>query len=209
MTRDISNETVKGINSDGFAWVIALMMDLDGGIVYVHTGVGKIEFNGAVWRGVGNLAKISGFSEAADGGDDRINVGLSGIPVKTMPDFVEELSGTVQTGRDWSLHLVILDSGGDVYGSPDEISSGITGAADLIDGPEKTVTLSLITEAALMRAVLFFRFTNEDQQLFFPGDTAFQYVGDLSDELRWGSADPRTITRDKYEEISDTRGRRR
>ena len=199
MPRDIHNNVSKGVEGD-FSWVIMLEIQLDSGTVYVHTGVGSLDWDGATWQGVGSLARLSGLTESADGGDDRMTVGLSGLPIETMPDFVTEFTEEDTTGRDWFMYFAMLDDDGDIENEDDvvELSAGLTGAVDLGDGDNRVVTLSLTTEAAQGRAKLFYRFTNEDQQKFFSGDLAFEFMNDLTDELRWGSADPKPIDRGPF-----------
>lgn len=202
MTRDIDQVISDAVESD-FGWVLLLRMNLDSGDVFVHTGVGPLEWDGNIWLGVGSLATISGMVETVDGGDDRITVGLSGIPIETMPDFVDEFTEEDTAGREWFMYIAVLDENGDIDGEASELNSGTTGAADLVDGPTKAITLSLVTEAALMRAVLFFRMTDEDQQSLYSGDLFFEFMSDLGDELRWGSADPRQLIRDRPGDVSD------
>ncbi len=193
MTRELETETSDAVEGGNPKWVILLQLDFDSGTVYMHTGVKAIPWNGATWLGVGSMARISGIVESADGGDDRITVALSGIPIESMPDFVDEFTEEDTAGRDWTMFMGILNSGGDLEGDASELTAGITGATDLIDGPESSVTVSLITEAALMKASLFYRMTDEDHQKIFPGDLGFEFMSDLGDEIRWGSADPKLV----------------
>ncbi len=194
MSRDLTSEVNAAIQSD-FGWVLMLQLDLDSGSVFVHTGVGTIPWNGESWRGVGSMASISGMVETVDGGDDRITVSLSGIPIETLPDFVDEFTLEDTAGRDWFLYIAILDENGEIDGDATQLNSGQTGAAELTDGPNATVSLSLVTEAALMKAILFYRMTDEDQQGLFPGDLFCQYMNDLGNEIRWGSSDPTSLPR--------------
>ena len=193
MPHDIDAPTQNAIKSNKFNWVILLEMRLPTATVYAHTGVGDLDWNSQTWKGVGNMASFSGLVETADGGNDKMSVALSGIPIDTMPDFVEEMTEQDTAGQLWFMYLAILDDDGEVDGEATEIGAGITGASELIDGDNRIVTQSLVTEAALMRNMLHYRFTNEDQQKFFPGDVFFEFMTDLENELRWGSADPVTV----------------
>lgn len=188
MTRDIPATLEQAVEGN-FGWVLMLKIVLDSETVYAHTGVGEIEWDGQVWLGVGNMAQISGMVETPDGGDNRITVGLSGIPVEAMPDFVFEFTEEDTTGRQWVLYIGELDEDGNLQGDAVELNAGLTGAVDLIDGPTRTVTLSLITEAALMKSILFYRMTDEDQQFLFPGDLGFGFMSSLGDNINTGSGD--------------------
>lgn len=192
MARDI-NSTISDAVEGNFGWVLMLQLDLDSGSVYMHTGVGEIPWNGQTWLGVGSMSNISGLVETADGGDGRITVGLSGIPIAAMPDFVDEFTTEDTAGREWFLYIAKLDDDGVIDGDASLLNSGLTGAVDMVDGDDSSVTLSLVTEAALMQSTLFYRMTDEDQQRLFPGDKFCEFMNDLGDEIRWGTADPKQI----------------
>ena len=197
MTADLDAPLKEAVQGGQFNWVIMLQIGLDTGTVYAHTGVGDLSWDGATWLGVGSMAQFSGLTETADGGDDRLTVALTGIPVETMPDFVDEFTLQHTAGAPWFMYIAKLDDDGEIDGEPTEIGAGLTGGADLIDGPTRSVTVSLVTEAAQMRSRLFYYFTNEDQQKFFSGDLGFEFMTDLVNELRWGSADPTPVAQER------------
>ena len=190
MTRELTPDFSDLVEGD-FGFVLMLKIVLDSETVYVHTGVGEIPWDGATWLGVGTMAQISGMVESVDGGDNRITVGMSGIPIEAMPDFVMEFTEEDTAGRDWFLYIAPLDENGDITNDADvkELNAGQTGAVDLVDGPTRSVTLSLVTEAALMKSILFYRMTDEDQQFLFPGDKGFEFMNDMDGTINVGSGD--------------------
>lgn len=190
MTRDLDIAVSDAVASNAFAWVLLLKLELDSETVYVHTGVGDLSWDGQTWLGVGSMANIAGFTESIDGGDNRITVALSGIPIEVLPDFIDEFTTQDTAGRAWTLYVAALDSDGEVDGEASLLNSGQTGAVDMVDGESPTVSISLVTEAALMRGVLFYRFTDEDQQSLFAGDLFCEFASDVGDDIAWGATDP-------------------
>ena len=195
MTRELDTTVSAAVAGSDFKWVVMISLAFDSGTVYLHTGVGDLTWNSQTWQGVGSLASISGIVESADGGDDRINVSLGPLPGETFSNFVTEFTTQDTAGRAWFLYLAVIDGLNVVQGEASELSAGLTGPSDMFDGEARSVSLSLVTEAAIMRSMLYYRMTNEDQQKLFPGDKFCEFMNDLSDEIRWASADPASVAR--------------
>ncbi|MEO0485268.1 MAG: hypothetical protein AAF092_05095 [Pseudomonadota bacterium] len=74
--------------------IVFLWIDWPGEPVLAHTAQGKIEIDGVTYLGVGGLGSISAVVSGDAGGEDRLELGLLGIPDDLMNDpFNEDAIG--------------------------------------------------------------------------------------------------------------------
>lgn len=184
------------------------------GPVYVWTGTYSIDWNGHTWLGVGGLGSISTIEEGSTVEAKGITVSLSGIQTDLLTDILQEF----QVGLPAIVYLGFFDtgtsdSGGGGYGLggygeggygsgsssvgingliPDPIISwaGRTDQPTIeMDGSTATISINCENQLVEMNIAVDRRYTNEDQQLDYPGDRGMEFVNSIQDaRIFWGSA---------------------
>lgn len=192
MSRTLPTDFNNKIQEEFISWALLLELEFDDDTVNVWTGVGDLSFDGKTWQGVGTLGSISGALERIDQQDDRIVATLSGIPDETMPDLVGEVTDGDPVGRPYTLTMAMIEEG-PVVSSSITISAGQMDAVDIIDGAASSISIQLVSEAAVLKRRTFYRMSDQAQQSLFADDVGLAFVTDLDDNVRWGSAGPQQI----------------
>lgn len=149
---------------------------------YIWSGVGSLVFGGNTYLGVGSLGKIDRIQEGVDVHAYGTTVMLSGID----PTLLAESLGDIQLGAPAKISLALLDASGNVlnvYGT----FSGVVDKPVISPGlKEVSISLSLETKLSNLSRASNRRYTAGDQNLYFPGDTFFNFVEPLNDQaLKW------------------------
>jgi hypothetical protein len=151
------------------------------GTIYVWSGYGTFSWNGQTWIGLGKFGGISAIPEGT--GTDTtglpgtvshgITLTLSGVP----NDLLSEALNQCQQGLPVSLWLGFLTPQGAIIADPVLLWAGRSDVPTIKEGPE-TSTIELTVENSLidLERARERHYTDADQQLFYPGDTGFQYV---------------------------------
>jgi hypothetical protein len=148
------------------------------GTVYLWSGVGPKVWNGHTWLGAGKLAGLSGISESGGMNADGLVCTLSGIPNDLLTKALSEL----RHSKKGTLWFAYLDAGDAVIPDPYQLFSGVVDAAVVRRG-RKTSTIAITYEnRSIDGRARSRRYTNEDQQIDFPGDTGLRYINDLQDK---------------------------
>lgn len=192
MSRTLPTDFNNKIQEEFISWGLLLELEFDDDTVNVWTGVGDLDFDSKTWQGVGTLGSISGALERIDQQDDRIVATLSGIPDETMPDLVGEVTDGDPVGRPYTLIMAMIEEG-PVVSSSITISAGQMDAVDIIDGAASSISIQLVSEAAVLKRRTFYRMSDQAQQSLFEDDIGLAFVTDLDDEIRWGAAGPQQI----------------
>jgi hypothetical protein len=125
-----------------------------------------------LYKGVGNFLDVSTIEDGATVQARGINVSLSGIDPTLLPAALSEF----QVGLSATLTLGLL-------ADRLPINAPVVAWQGRTDQPtitvdEKTATISIALESVLvdMNTPVPYRYTNQDQQLFYPGDLGFAWV---------------------------------
>ena len=193
MTRGLSGALEATVAAETVRPAYLLEMRLDSGNVNVWSGTGTLVWNSKNWEGLGAMGAISGPTEASDLSDTVMRATLSHIPIDTLPDFVTEFKTSNPRGRGFDLHLAFFKNDGTID-DVITVTTGFIDAVSMVDGEEGAVQIDLVSEAALLARTRVYRFTAQHQEDLFSGDKGLEFVTDLDDEIRWGSATPKTLT---------------
>ena len=146
------------------------------GWVRAHTGVGDRTYQGQVYKGVGEMAKIGQFKESGGRSSRGFDVSLVVDDVTLFADTVQE-DPTNGVAR---LHLVGLDENRRVTEGA-LLFDGDIGGVSVKKGRPFVITLKLTDwYERWSNPVQNFRMTDEAQQAKHPGDKFFNQVEKLA-----------------------------
>jgi hypothetical protein len=151
--------------------------------VFVHSGIGNITYSGNTYLGAGNLVDIDGLEESEDIAPTQLDLTLNYVPVQHINEALD--SGNY--GDTVTLYLGYKNSAGQLVADPELIWRGFFEHATIKIGSENAVTVSCQHELTILDDRPGRRWTDEDQQAEFAGDTGFSFAADMpTRKLLWG-----------------------
>jgi hypothetical protein len=152
--------------------------------VYIWSGVGNLVYAGNTYLGVGNLGSISRVSAGVDLAAGGMVVSLSGIDANLLHESLTD----IQLGAPATIRFALLDAGGNVLGTPYPLFVGLVDKPTITPGLKAiTISLALETRFTNLQRANARRYTAGDQGIYYPDDSAFQWVEQLNDQaLKWG-----------------------
>lgn len=178
MPRDISSGMSAPLQSNYIRPCFLAVITFKSRTVYCWSGVGNIVYSGNTYLGVGDFGKLGSVVEGTDVQAYGTSISLSGID----PLLLSECMDDIQLGAPATIYFALLDGNGNIFGTPYPLFVGTVDQPSVKVGM-KTLTISLALEnklANLQRANMR-RYTAADQQLYYPGDSFFNFVELLSD----------------------------
>lgn len=149
--------------------------------VHVHSGVGTILFGGNSFLGVGALGGISGVKEGMETRPYDINLTLTGIPTEYLAITLDQH----YQGKLAVIYIALFDVEHVIIGDPVVIWKGFLDYASVDLGETATVNVTARNRLTDWQRPRIRRYTHEDQQSVYPGDTGLSYVATMADkELR-------------------------
>jgi hypothetical protein len=110
LARNLDSSLASALTSNNIIPAILVSLQFKSGTVYVWNGVGDMAFGGVLYKGVGNLGKISPIKEGSSVGAEGVQVTLSGIGASPItpaltPPYPATNPVTVPAGQyvAWSL----------------------------------------------------------------------------------------------------------
>lgn len=208
--RDLSTGMSIQLQADSLVPVFLYEGEFSNGTLRLWTGVGEIGWDDKTWFGAGNMISFGGVEETSELRAVGVRISLSGISSDVI-SLVLSQARSGKAGRLWFGCLVsgtAWDDGGTEWDDGGTEWDAMTGQFKILvvspyqffvgklDVPEiddsgETCTVSVAYESNLidMNRARVRRWTNEDQQINYPGDKGFEYVGDLPDKkIVWGGA---------------------
>lgn len=186
MARTMSSAMLAAIQSASTRPAIFLEATFVTGTVYLWTGIGTIAWNSHSWIGIGTFGGITAIEEGA-------NVQARGITLTTSgfdPVWLAHVKDEFQLGAPVIVRLGFFDE------APALITDPVIAWAGKMDQPVIDVgaATAIISIACENRLVLTNvpcqrRFTNDDQQLDYPGDNGMSFVNGMQETtVTWGVA---------------------
>lgn len=171
----------------------------DGGTIRVHNGVGNIKWGlddqspaeTAVWIGAGAILQASSIVDADERGPTRVTFKFSALTDEVKDAAADE----ALFERLISVYLGFLDAAGNLTADPDLRWQGYMDTATFeLGGPVDAITVTAESELVRDFTPTGSRFTDEDQQERYSGDTGFEFLDQMEDALvQWGP-DGQTLT---------------
>ena len=153
------------------------------GPLRMWTGIGdrtiNVQGSNQVFTGTGNLLTIGDLEEVGDLSAKSVDLTLSGIPVSIVSLALQE---------PYQRRVMRLYLGEQSDSSVVEIFSGKMDKMTIVDEAESS-TINLTVESKLieLERPSGWRYTNENHQSRYDGDTFFSYVQSMQDQtLIWG-----------------------
>jgi hypothetical protein len=149
------------------------------------SGYGTLTTGGYNWLGTGDLISISPIEENDTLTAAGITVKLSGVGIGPVTQALAEL----RTGQPGLLKLGLFDSSNVVIADPKTLFRGKLDAVAIDDKDPANPALLLSFENQLidLKRPREWRFTNQSQEILYPGDRGFRFVEALQEKvLTWG-----------------------
>lgn len=159
-------------------------LEFDPATLRLWTGIGPIAWNGQTWQGVGVMGRIGGVNETMEIRAAGATMELSGLNSDLLAAGLNEHYQN-RPARVW---LAFLDAGGQVIADPVLIFANRMDVMEVDDqGDTSTIRLTTINNLIDLRRARAWRYTDQDQQQLFPGDTSLRFVARLQNkEIVWG-----------------------
>jgi hypothetical protein len=183
MTRTLTPTVAAAVTQEQVARTVAVELDFPSGISRWNASPATITIDGNPFLGVGVLGTISVTEESAELRAYGLTLALSGIPrdaiTLALLQGYQNRPGTVwEVPLDPDTHAVLS--------RPVVIFRGRMDTLDVSLGDTATVTVSLENRLADWDRPRMRRYTDEDQQKAFPGDTGFRFLpASTEKEIVW------------------------
>lgn len=167
--------------------VYAVKLEYDSGTLRFNTSDRNYDIDvdgdgSQTFLGVGRIGGISAISEHTELKANRIQLGMSGIP----GDAVSIALGEPYQGRTIKIWAVYLDEDFQVIADPIVAWQGFIDLMDIVLGETASVTLTAENELVRWERPNIKRYTNEDQQVLYPGDKGLEFMTNSEKEFLWG-----------------------
>lgn len=190
-SRGLTSGMQTAVAGGNFVPALFVFCDFSSGPVYVWTGWGSISWNGHTWTGLGDFIACDKIAEDAQVAARSLKLSLNGVPSSIITIAMTDL----YRGRACQIFLGAFDTTTNpptLISSPIQIFGGRMDVMTIRDAGDKcNIDLTVETRLIDLQRQRERRFTDADQKFFYPGDTGFQYVAGLQDQLiYWGQATP-------------------
>jgi hypothetical protein len=176
--RDMTSAYLAAISSAMLRPALFVQATFVSGPLYVWSGMGPITWNGQTWIGVGTLGTVSTIEEGSTVSAKGVTLTLSGLDPTLLEDVMEEF----QVGLPALVYLGVFDATGALIADPVCCFSGRMDQPTIdISGTTASIAINCENRLVEMNVSVERRYTDEDQQLDYPGDLGFQFVNGIQD----------------------------
>lgn len=186
MSRNLTSGMATAVTADRVMPVLFVEASFASGFLRVWSGIGAKSWNNLTWAGVGNLGSISEVSESATVEAQSVTLVLSGIPNDVLGDVLRE----IRQGHPCRIWLGMMDEADNIIVDPYCVLAGRIDVGAVEEHPETSIA-SITVEKQLvdMKRLRERRYSDQDQQFYFPGDLGFAYVSAIQQwNGVWGKA---------------------
>jgi hypothetical protein len=184
--RNATSEFIAAL-AEGYLYpVILVEIQFASGTVYMSSSYQPLYYLGNTYTGVGSLLQVSTIEDGSTVQARGITVTLSGIDPTLLPAALNEF----QIGLPAIVYLGLYSTGGQNQISESVIAwSGRTDQPTIaVDATTATISINLESILLDMNVPVPWRYTNQDQQLWYPGDLGFSWVNSIqSIPVYWGT----------------------
>ncbi len=184
MSRELTPEQQAAAEADHLAVVFMARMDLDSGIVAVHTGLGTITHGGVDYLGVGNVGTIDEIEEGSEARVYGCRFQLSGLPPENIAIALAE---PIQ-GRIAKLWVAQLDTRHHtLIGDPILLGRYRLDTMPITLGDKSVIQVTAENALSRWGTPIVARYNHEDQISRYPDDKGVEFVAQMVEkEIRWG-----------------------
>jgi len=178
--RELTSGVKAGFGEQVVSPHVLCKLEFPSGTVRFWTGEIEIDWDGKTWDATGRAVSFSAFAETTDGSSQGISIDISGIDSSDVSDVVDDefqdSDSTLWIGLyDQETHTLTAD--------PFQMFHGKMDSAELRDDGNQAL-ISLRCESKLIDQIkrISYRYTNQDQQLLYPGDLGLEFVAGIQDK---------------------------
>ena len=181
MTRSIGATNVAHVDGSHVTDVLLVLFDYDTPR-YVHTGYGSITWDGNVYLGVGTLADVDTVKESDSLKPNKVTLTLNGLDAAWITEALE----AGRYGDRITIYAGYRDAGGALIADPWTVFVGTHEFANIQLGAANSIKVTARNDLARLSEINGRKYTNEEQQRLFAGDTGLSFVADVIDkDLIW------------------------
>lgn len=160
------------------AVAVYIQLDFASGTQRFWTGGYDTVWNGESWKGSGGCVGIGEIRETEQLIATSVQLTLAGA----ADELTALLLSEKVRGRPCTLWFTPLNGADDPGGSPPEEFRGkLDEPAIRIEAPDAKISVNVVSVLADFARPAERRYSNEDQQLFYPGDTIFDGIHETMD----------------------------
>jgi hypothetical protein len=183
MPRPMSSGMLAALQASSLQPAIFVQATFASATAFMWSGVGNTTWNGHTWLGLGSLLGITSMEDGATVEARGITVTLSGIDASLLASCLSDF----QLGLPVTVYLGMF-SGGSLIADPITSWAGRMDQPTIdVSGTDATISINCENRLVDMNIPVDRRYTNNDQQMTWPGDLCFQFVDGLQEQtLYWG-----------------------
>jgi hypothetical protein len=184
MPRALDTTLAADMASPNFQPVVLASLAFRSQTVYYWNGRGNLVWNSMTFEGIGTLGRIGAIGAgSSDLAEMPTTLAASGLDANLLGETMTD----IQMGAPVSIWLGSWLNGG-LHGTPYLLFQGGMGQPAITADPQKfDIALTLQTKMAQLSRATCRRYTADDQRLFYPDDSGFNWVEILNDiALLWG-----------------------
>lgn len=176
MSRDLTAGMQTEVAGKLIRPLVLVKFEFDSGDLRLWNGIRPLTFNAEVYTGAGNLLQISGIQETQMLKAAGVTFTLSGIDAAAIAVALAE----DYHGRPVTMWFGALDASENIIGDPFAQFKGTLDVMTLEDdGQTATIAVAAENELVNLERARERRYTDEDQELDYPGDRIFEFVPGL------------------------------
>jgi len=178
--KTLSSDVTNGLAASEVALVLLLKLEFDSGTVALNTSNWHLTWGGTTYQGAAGLGSISQV-EDSPGEIKGLSFEISGVAASSIS---LALDGSDEwQGAPVSIYAALVSLSTGAVIDADLIWSGLGDTMSIQEDGETCAVQATAESSAvdLLRGVPV-TYTHADQQVFWPGDLAFQFVNDQSDK---------------------------
>lgn len=167
--------------------VVMAKLEFDSGTLYLHDGIGSLISGGNTYLGAGRFGGIESAEEALQLVAKPLTLSLSGVDTTIVNEAMTEN----YQNRPVTIYVGFLNSSNAFVDTPEIVWEGrMNQMSFTVSRGEASIKLSC--EYRLRREPIIARFSDQDQQVAFPGDRFFDLLPTIANYAgKWGQRDVR------------------
>jgi hypothetical protein len=184
MTRIVATANATEADKPSVLMTVLVDLDLPGGHLYVHDGLGTLTFGGNDYLGVGQFGGIDGnVQDSLTVVARSVNLSLTGVDAAVLSSA---MAGSYQ-GRSVVIYLGFIDPDSRAFvATPETLWEGRIDYME-VNLEQGSGSIKVSCEHRLRREPRIARYTDEDQQVAYPGDTFFHLLPFIAGfKSQWG-----------------------